>query len=62
MGKKGLLNISVIVSKATGLDVNWLLEQDVDTINYLGKEAQKILEQENEYKKLLIQATIKKMF
>jgi hypothetical protein len=52
----------LICSKALGLQAEWLMAQDVDTINFLSNTADKVFEHETEYKKTLLEAILKRVF
>lgn len=60
--KKKLLNNILICSKASHIPPQWLLEQDLDTIESVSEECNKILEYEMEYKKAMLEIQAKKMF
>ena len=62
MGKRQLLNTLTSISQNFNLPPDWVNTQDTDTIKYLGEEAKKKMEADAAYKKLLVEAIVKKVF
>jgi arabinogalactan endo-1,4-beta-galactosidase len=49
------------VTKATNLDTNFILSQDISTIKMLESQASEIIKSENKYKEVLIKACSQKI-
>lgn len=53
---------NILISSSQGnISPEWLLSQDVDTINYITEQCDKLLESEVEYKKTMLEASAKKV-
>ena len=59
--KRKLLSHILISSKEGNIPPDWLLNQDVDTINFFAEQCEKYWDAENEYKRAVLQSNMKKL-